>query len=155
VDTTQSQIKEKKVHEVEQKKDEKKKSVEDASFNPTRFTGNVIQTAKNVSFWVGLIILGLWGGSMASNHAIDKPFSIRFYYFIFGTLLFHVPFLFAFWRSDYWRIEARKIPWDSCSSLPNSNLLVDSRLPFHVYLQTSDSASTYHLYCQSHPSTRE
>jgi hypothetical protein len=98
VDRTKTEIQEKKTAEVEKKQEEEKKAVEESSFNPTRFTGNLVQTAKNAAFWIGLIVLGLWGGSIASNHAFEKPLSMRIYYFIFGTLLFPISFLFAFWR---------------------------------------------------------
>lgn len=98
VDTTQSDVKNKEQKEAEKKEEEKKKEKENATFNPTRFTTNLWDTIKKSTFWIGLGIVALWGGSIASNHAINENLAIRVYYFIFGTLLFPISFLFAFWR---------------------------------------------------------
>jgi hypothetical protein len=45
-----------------------------------------------------IALLALWGGSMSSNAMIDMPVYMRFYYFIYGTLLFPVAFIFAIMR---------------------------------------------------------
>jgi len=39
---------------------------------------------------LGLLVLALWGGSLASNSAIELPKYMRFYYFIYGSLLFPI-----------------------------------------------------------------
>lgn len=98
VDKTQTDVKDKKRDEILKKEEEEKKAKENETFNPTRFTTNLLQTMKNVSFWLGIGVLALWGGSISSNHAIHEPFVMRLYYFTFGALLFPVSFIFAFWR---------------------------------------------------------
>lgn len=115
VDKMQLEVKEVKVQE--EVKEEEKKDTSDNSFNLTRFTGNLTQTAFNILFWSTLIVLALWGGSIASNHAIDKSFAIRLFYFIFGTLLFPISFAFALMRwivggfqGKYYAILAPLIP---------------------------------------------
>lgn len=98
VDKTQSDVKDKKKEEILKIEEEKKSEKENETFNPTRFTTNVVGTMKNVAFWIGIGILALWGGSISSNHAINETLAIRIYYFIFGSLLFPLSFIFAFWR---------------------------------------------------------
>uniref|UniRef100_A0A6C0BBV1 Uncharacterized protein n=1 Tax=viral metagenome TaxID=1070528 RepID=A0A6C0BBV1_9ZZZZ len=43
-------------------------------------------------------LLALWGGSISSNNAISEPVYMRFYYLIYGSLLFPVSFIFAIVR---------------------------------------------------------
>jgi ABC-type multidrug transport system fused ATPase/permease subunit len=98
VDTTQSDVKNKEKRELEKKEEEKKLEKENATFNSSRFTSKLWDILKKSAFWIGFFIIALWGGSIASNHAINETLAIRIYYFIFGTLLFPISFLFAFWR---------------------------------------------------------
>jgi len=98
VDTTQSDVKNKEKRELEKIEEEKKKEKENETFNPTRFTNNLLDIMKKSAFWIGLIILALWGGSMASNNAINESLAIRIFYFVYGTLLFPISYLFAMWR---------------------------------------------------------
>ena len=43
-------------------------------------------------------LLALWGGSISSNNAISEPVYMRFYYLIYGSLLFPLSFIFAIMR---------------------------------------------------------
>ena len=47
---------------------------------------------------ITLGLLALWGGSISSNNAIAEPVYMRFYYLIYGSLLFPVSFVFAIMR---------------------------------------------------------
>lgn len=98
VDTTQSDVKDKEKTELLKKEEEQVKAKENETFNPTRFTSNLLDWIKKVAFWIGLTVIALWGGSIASNHAINESLVIRIYYFVFGTLLFPISFIFALWR---------------------------------------------------------
>jgi hypothetical protein len=98
VDTTQSDVKDKEKTELLKKEEEQIKAKENETFNPTRFTTNLLDWIKKVAFWIGLTVIALWGGSIASNHAINESLAIRIYYFVFGTLLFPISFIFALWR---------------------------------------------------------
>lgn len=55
----------------------------------------IYKIAKIVLFWLMIVILGLFGGSLASNAAINLPPYMRLYYFIYGTILFPVSYGFA------------------------------------------------------------
>jgi hypothetical protein len=59
---------------------------------------NVITKMLRILFYLILVILVLWGGSISSNAAIDLPVQMRFYYFIYGAILFPVSFIFAIKR---------------------------------------------------------
>jgi hypothetical protein len=98
VDRTQTDVKDKKKQEEQKKEEKKKEEVENQTFDPLRFTKNLTSTMYTVAFWLVLLILALWGGSISSNHAINEPLSMRLYYFIFGSILFPISFMFATWR---------------------------------------------------------
>lgn len=75
-----------------------KEKVENQTFSPTRLVGRVWGRFKIYLFYLVIAILALWGGSMSSNAMFELPVYMRFYYFIYGTLLFPIAFIFAIMR---------------------------------------------------------
>ena len=61
----------------------------------TKSLNKIYKITKTVLFWLIIVILGLFGGSLASNAAIELPPYMRLYYFIYGTILFPVSYAFA------------------------------------------------------------
>ena len=53
---------------------------------------------KKFFFYAILVCLVLWGGSISSNAAFKLPVQMRFYYFIYGSILFPISFIFAIKR---------------------------------------------------------
>ena len=98
VDKTKADVIDKKKEEIIKQEEQRKEEIENIKFDPSRFTKNLSQTTLNVLFWLGLIVLALWGGSIASNHAIQETVGIRLFYFIYGGILFPISFMFAIWR---------------------------------------------------------
>lgn len=102
------EIKEKKANEV---------------FSARRLLMRMWNTGKYYLFIFILLGLALWGGSMSSNAAINKPVAIRAYYFIYGSLLFPLSFAFAIYRSftgqsgSYYAMLAPLVPRPVYSSI--------------------------------------
>jgi len=61
----------------------------------TKLASKLYKRVKTIAFWLIILILGLVGGSLASNGAIALPPYMRFYYFIYGSILFPISYIFA------------------------------------------------------------
>ena len=99
VNKAQEEAKKLKIQKTQEKKVALKEKKENEVFSPMRLARRMWDTGKFYLLIAIGIGLALWGGSMASNAAIDKPVSIRFFYFIYGTILFPLSFAFALYRS--------------------------------------------------------
>jgi hypothetical protein len=98
VKKAQVEAKESKAVAVEKKKATIKEKVENQKFSVSRLAGRVWTKFKFYFFYLLIAILALWGGSMSSNAMIEMPIYMRFYYFVYGTLLFPIAFIFALMR---------------------------------------------------------
>lgn len=80
--------------------DQKKKALQKSKQDKLRKFSfkNVITKMWTIVLYLTLVILVLWGGSISSNAAIDLPVQMRFYYFIYGSILFPISFIFAIKR---------------------------------------------------------
>jgi hypothetical protein len=76
----------------------KKEEKENQTFSFTRLLKRMWDQGKWILFYIGLTLAALLGGSMSSNAAIQEPWYFRLYYFIFGSLLFPVSYIFAIMR---------------------------------------------------------
>jgi hypothetical protein len=74
----------------EAKKQAVKDKIENKTVSATRLAKRIFTVIGYGVLILGLLVLALWGGSIASNTAIDLPKYMRFYYFIYGSLLFPV-----------------------------------------------------------------
>jgi len=75
-----------------------KEKVENQTFSIKRFASRTWEKFKLYFLFIVIAILALWGGSMTSNAMFDLPLYMRVYYFIYGTLLFPIAFIFAILR---------------------------------------------------------
>ena len=98
VKKAQTEAKDAKVAETKVKKAAVKEKVADQKFSITRLIGRILTKFKTYFFYLVIAILALWGGSMSSNAMIATPVYMRFYYFVYGTLLFPIAFIFALMR---------------------------------------------------------
>ena len=98
VKKAQTEAKDNKAAEAAAKTAAVKEKVENQTFSPTRLVGRVWGRFKIYLFYLVIAILALWGGSMSSNAMFELPVYMRFYYFIYGTLLFPIAFIFAIMR---------------------------------------------------------
>ena len=98
VKKAQTEAKDAKVAETKAKKAAVKEKVADQKFSITRLIGRILTKFKTYFFYLVIAILALWGGSMSSNAMIATPVYMRFYYFVYGTLLFPIAFIFALMR---------------------------------------------------------
>jgi hypothetical protein len=80
------------------KKEDLKERVANQTFSPGRLLSRTWNKFKYYFFYIGLAILALIGGSMSSNAMFETPVYMRIYYFIYGTVLFPLSFIFAFMR---------------------------------------------------------
>jgi hypothetical protein len=98
VKKAQTEAKEKKVAVAEEKTAAVKEKVANQKFSVTRLAGRIWTQFKMYFLYLIIAILALWGGSMSSNAMISTPVYMRFYYFVYGTLLFPIAFIFALMR---------------------------------------------------------
>ena len=98
VKKAQTEAKDNKAAEAAAKTAAVKEKVENQTFSPTRLVGRVWGRFKIYLLYLVIAILALWGGSMSSNAMFELPVYMRFYYFIYGTLLFPIAFIFAIMR---------------------------------------------------------
>lgn len=98
VKKAQTEAKEKKVAVAEEKTAAVKEKVANQKFSVIRLAGRIWTQFKMYFLYLIIAILALWGGSMSSNAMISTPVYMRFYYFVYGTLLFPIAFIFALMR---------------------------------------------------------
>ena len=98
VKKAQTEAKEKKVAVAEEKTAAVKEKVANQKFSVIRLAGRIWTQFKMYFLYLMIAILALWGGSMSSNAMISTPVYMRFYYFVYGTLLFPIAFIFALMR---------------------------------------------------------
>ena len=98
VKKAQVEAKDAKVAETKAKTAAVKEKVENQKFSVTRLAGRIWTKFKMYFLYLIITILALWGGSMSSNAMISTPVYMRFYYFVYGTLLFPIAFIFALMR---------------------------------------------------------
>ena len=94
VQTAQEEGVAKKAAEEQQKK-AKLASEAKGEVSMTKLGNKLYKKVKTIVFWLMIVILGLVGGSLASNGAIALPPYMRFYYFIYGSILFPISYIFA------------------------------------------------------------
>ena len=68
----------------------KKEAAEMGKFSLTKLYNRVSNYFKWGILIIVVITVVLWGGSISSNSAIDLPPRMRFYYFIYGSILFPI-----------------------------------------------------------------
>jgi hypothetical protein len=78
-----------------------KERVENQKFSPTRLLVRTWNKFKMYILYLTIAIAALLGGSMTSNAMFETPVYMRFYYFVYGTLLFPIAFIFAAMRYAY------------------------------------------------------
>lgn len=62
----------------------------------SRLFKNILKYVLYAFLVIVLLALALWGGSLASNAAIQQPLYMRIYYLIYGFLLFPIPIFLSF-----------------------------------------------------------
>jgi hypothetical protein len=75
-----------------------KEAKENKVFSVSRLGKRMWDTSKWYLLVLGVVLIAVWGGSMASNAAIDKPWYLRLFYLVYGSVLFPISFIFAIWR---------------------------------------------------------
>ena len=98
VKKAQTEAKDSKVVAAEAKAAAVKEKVANQTFSLARLAGRIWNKFKMYFLYLLIAILALWGGSMSSNAMIEMPVYMRFYYFVYGTLLFPIAFVFALMR---------------------------------------------------------
>lgn len=98
VKKAQVEAKDKKVEVAKAKAESIKEKVANQTFSFTRLVGRIWTKFKMYFLYLMIAILALWGGSMSSNAMIEMPVYMRLYYFVYGTLLFPIAFVFALMR---------------------------------------------------------
>lgn len=98
VKKAQTEAKDAKVKEAAAKKESLKEKIANQTFSIKRLAGRIWNQFKIYLLYILIVILALWGGSMTSNAMFEMPVYMRFYYFVYGTLLFPVAFIFAIMR---------------------------------------------------------
>jgi hypothetical protein len=98
VKKAQTEAKDAKVKDAAAKKETLKEKIANQTFSITRLMGRIWNQFKIYLLYLLIVILALWGGSMTSNAMFEMPVYMRFYYFVYGTLLFPVAFIFAIMR---------------------------------------------------------
>ncbi len=83
----------------QQQLDDSRKSEEeqlaDKTFNIYRLINNMKRVFVKYLWVFILAVVALLGGSLMSNRAIFKPWGFRFYYFVYGTLIFPLSYFIA------------------------------------------------------------
>ena len=98
VKKAQTEAKDAKIKEAAVKKQTLKEKIANQTFSLKRLAGRIWNQFKIYFLYLLIAILALWGGSMTSNAMFEMPVYMRFYYFVYGTLLFPVAFIFAIMR---------------------------------------------------------